>query len=376
MVERYMGDFMGKKKLRKSKKLIVFSVFCLLAVSALISLIAIRKFNPVFYYQVVRGRGNIIANYKKYNEEQKLLNYYYSNTLKKNSKNPLNISTYDGSNQATHPDIVHDPDGIFHYKYWMAFTPYPYYNDELENPCILASEDGINFVKPKGEKNPLDNVNQKMNPGGHLSDTDLMFVNNQLVLHYVYNTESVGKPTKFYEIKSGDGINWSRPKVVYKTGKNHRGFSPAFVPEKNNIIKMWFYQGEDNLVFTESTDGEKTWKPLMKCRINMGIWKGWHVDIIKTDTGYEGLICARQPRLDQYALFYARSKDGLNWNTSEYPLISPKKDSWDSKLIYRSTFLKENGIYRIWYSACSQANQWHIAYTQFTAAEIQNLKML
>lgn len=357
----------------KRKKRIYTVAFCVFIIAMVLFFKLIKDHSSTVYSQIIRGKGNIISNLRMYYKDEQLKDCYYSNTLKRNSRYPLNINTYDGSNQAVHPDIVYNPGGIFNHKYWLAFTPYPYENDKFENPCILVSEDGINFVKPKGAKNPLDNVNRKNNPGGHLSDTDLIYTNNELLLHYVYNTESVEVPSKFYEIKSDNGITWSKPNMVYKTRKNTRGFSPTFVSEKDNTIKLWYYQSEDNLMFTESNDGEKTWKPLIKCKINMGEWKGWYVDIIKTDIGYEGLICARQPQLNQYALFYARSKDGLKWSVPKYPLIFPNEHSWDSRFIYRSTFLKENGIYRVWYSACNQKDQWHIAYTQFTDAEIEKL---
>ncbi|NFD57518.1 hypothetical protein FDB72_07655 [Clostridium botulinum] len=78
-------------------------------------------------------------------------------------------------------------------------------------------------------------------------------------------------------------------------------------------------------MYTESEDEEKSWKPIKKCNINMGNWRGWHVDIIKTNIGYEGLICARLPKLNQRALFYVKSKDEINWKTSKNPLIFPKK---------------------------------------------------
>ena len=41
------------------------------------------------------------------------------------------IPTYDGSRQATHPDIAYFPDGWHGYKYWMAMTPYTYDSAEI-----------------------------------------------------------------------------------------------------------------------------------------------------------------------------------------------------------------------------------------------------
>ena len=41
------------------------------------------------------------------------------------------LETYDGSNQAVHPDVTY-----FNGEYWLAATPYPYGMEEYENPCL------------------------------------------------------------------------------------------------------------------------------------------------------------------------------------------------------------------------------------------------
>ena len=146
--------------------------------------------------------------------------------------------------------------------------------------------------------------------------------------------------------------------------------------EKDGILKMWYCQSENHLMYTESDNNGITWKPLIRCNMDRGNWNGWHVDIIKTDIGFEGLICARIPKLNQYTLYYARSVDGINWKTSANPLISPKPNSWDSNFIYRSTLLKVNDKYQIWYSACNKEYVWHIAHTQFSREEIDKLHMM
>ncbi|MCR1147431.1 hypothetical protein [Clostridium botulinum] len=366
-----------------NKIIIIISLLIIIMISSF-QLIRLPKYRFVYndlytlYVHVVKTKGNIITNFKNYNKElqenKKLNELYYSKTLRRNNESTLDIKTYDGSNQLTHPDILYDKNGIFNHKYWLAFTPYPYYNDKLENPSIVVSEDGKKFVETKGIKNPLDDLRNEKNFKAHLSDTDIMFRNNELILHYVYNVSGVLGPAKFYQVKSKDGINWSRPKLVYKTHKNKEGYSPTFVSE-NNTIKMWYYEGENKLMYTESEDEEKSWKPIKKCNINMGNWRGWHVDIIKTNIGYEGLICARLPKLNQRALFYVKSKDGINWKTSKNPLIFPKKNSWDSKDIYRSTFIIDKNKYKVWYAAVNNKRQWHVSYVEFKKDEIENLEM-
>ena len=67
----------------------------------------------------------------------------------------MNISTFDGSNEFTHPSVLYFEKGFNGYKYWMAYTPYHNCNVNIENPCIAVSNDGINFIKL------LKNIKQK-----------------------------------------------------------------------------------------------------------------------------------------------------------------------------------------------------------------------
>ncbi|KEI76749.1 hypothetical protein CF095_05680 [Clostridium botulinum] len=209
--------------------IIIISLLIIIMISSF-QLIRLPKYRFVYndlytlYVHVVKTKGNIITNFKNYNKElqenKKLNELYYSKTLRRNNESTLDIKTYDGSNQLTHPDILYDKNGIFNHKYWLAFTPYPYYNDKLENPSIVVSEDGKKFVETKGIKNPLDDLRNEKNFKAHLSDTDIMFRNNELILHYVYNVSGGLGPAKFYQAKSKDGINW-------KTSKN-----PLIFPKK------------------------------------------------------------------------------------------------------------------------------------------------
>lgn len=41
------------------------------------------------------------------------------------------------------------------YRYWMAYTPYPYANGSEENPSICASNDMLYWETPEGLANPI-----------------------------------------------------------------------------------------------------------------------------------------------------------------------------------------------------------------------------
>src|SRR5699024_8293928 len=66
----------------------------------------------------------------------------------------LDIPTYEGSGKAVHPSVHAFRIPWNGYRFWMAFTPYP--NTQHENPSIVASGDGVNWVVPSGLTNPID----------------------------------------------------------------------------------------------------------------------------------------------------------------------------------------------------------------------------
>lgn len=301
--------------------------------------------------------------------------YYQQHAIIKNSKNYVFTPTKDKTDQATHPDILYFANGFHGFKYWLACTPYPFGNAKFEEPFLLVSNDGKHFEIPKNINDPLVPPPADYRRGGHYSDTDLIFDGRRFILHFVYNKQHVRGPSKFYRIISYDGIHWSTPQLTFVANQTLEGYSPAYVIE-GNTMKMWYIGGEGNFVYTESFDDEKSWQPVIRCNINMGEWRPWHVDVIKTDVGYEGLMCARSPYLKTRALFYIRSKDGINWEVSKYPLLFPSKNGWDRKEIYRSTMIKEGQVYKIWYAARGKYNIWHIGYAEIKSDEVAKIPMI
>ena len=289
-------------------------------------------------------------------------NYYLKvvNTAA-NAPEPIKIKTYDGYNQPMHPDVAYIKDGFHGFKYWMAYTSYPYSMGKYENPCIAVSNDGINWAAPGRLKNPIAPPPKDVQQGGHFSDTDIIYDNNKLTVYYVYNKEGVLGPSKFYRSISSDGIRWSEPQLIYKCSDPISGYSPAIIRD-NNIYKMW-YISEGNIMSYVSSKNSINWDKRRTCRIYIPGWTIWHLDVAKTDIGYEGLLCARDNNSRNTALFYIKSADGLIWTPSNIPIIYPSANGWDSMNIYRSTLLKQDGMYKIWYSACSLDEKWGIGYT-------------
>lgn len=323
---------------------------------------------PIIPREIIEAKFNMYEEQKS--PKADMINSLTVINKMANATIPLSIKTYDGYNQSIHPDIVYISSGFNGYKYWMSYTPYPYSLDSFENPCIAASNDGINWGAPKGLKNPIVPPPDDIKSGGHYSDTDIIFDNEKLVVYYVYNKRNTNGPSSFYRVVSSDGVNWSHPELIYQTDPAISGYSPGIIKETDGY-RMWYTSDGNMMFYTTSSNGSHWTKPFY-CSINQKGWAVWHVDIIKTDIGYEGLLCATNYQTRRRALFYIRSHYGITWESSSLPIISPSDKGWDCFEIYRATMLKQNGLYRIWYSARNNSQIWRIGYTE--GVSIDSLK--
>lgn len=187
----------------------------------------------------------------------------------------------------THPDVIDfaktskEGGKWGGYRYWMVLTPNQDGYSQYENPCLAASNDGVNWVVPNGIENPLSGV--KHEPAGtHNCDTDLVYNpdSDELWVYYVWEQDSpAGTPSNLrlirvkekndgFEITSTtDGKPYER---LINSQYRYDMQSPAVVRRNANTWLMWSNNSDsDNsgngwqsqVAFVElrtSTDG-KNW---------------------------------------------------------------------------------------------------------------------
>ena len=99
----------------------------------------------------------------------------------------LKIKTYDGSGMVVHPDILYAEDNLKKGEFYLSLTPYPRFNDSLENPCIYKSIDGINFNESYSGLNPLvptpKNYKKNLN---HNDDPDIFYDSRKKLYRIIY----------------------------------------------------------------------------------------------------------------------------------------------------------------------------------------------
>ena len=288
--------------------------------------------------------------------------------VRMNAPEPLETPSYDGSGQMVHPDVLYIPEGWGSpnsYTYWMAVTPYPWGNDDYENPSVLVSEDGIQWDVPPGLTNPL----VPNPPDGHHCDTDVVRVGDELFVYYMLGGTSVH--TSFLQLmRSSDGVNWSGPTTVL----THPDYlvSPTFL-DLEGQVHCWYVasagcSASSSTVHRRSSTDGIGWGAEQDVSMSLPGQVIWHVDIQQTPDGY-AMVCAAYPEdasCGATSLYFAESTDGLVWSVDPRPLLTPNPFGWDNSCIYRSTFLKEDETLSIWYSSRNTDGSWHVGYTEGT----------
>lgn len=276
-----------------------------------------------------------------------------------NSFKPLHIDDGNGVIQGTHPKVLYFKDGFNGYKYYMVYTPYPYGNDKYENPSIVVSNDMINWSVPEGLKNPIANVPSNYKSGKvYNSDPHLVYNSDLNILECYYRfVDDTKNIVIIYRLKSKDGVNWNKKEEILKGNRFKKDYLSPSIIYDNGVYKMW-YVFKNKVYYIESNDGVNYSNPRV---INIKYYaqeklKTWHIDVIKSDLGYEMIMVAYNDWKSRkvMSLYYTVSSDNKNYMNA-VSIIRPSNVSWDNRGLYRSSFIKdENGVYYVFYSGISK----------------------
>ncbi|MEG1254583.1 cell wall-binding repeat-containing protein [Clostridium sp.] len=330
----------------------------------------INPYTEKFLLKNIKGINNVIAIGSENDISDDLMKTSNWGKTYCNAKKPLVTPTYDGSNQAVHPKVMYEKNGWNGYKYWMGLTPYPNGNDDYENPQILVSNDGIEYNYLSGVNKPLD-IPIDVNTGGHYSDITICLVDNILEVYFRHNPSrkdgngANNSENNVYVMKSKDGLNWTDKELVLDTNtfsKKYDYVSPIVIYD-NNKYKIWFSNYSRDLYYTETTDW-KNFKEVETCNfkdkpLNFSLW---HNDVIKTELGYEVVINGyNDNESGKQSLYYTISKDGINFAPLKKMLdVSPEEGAFDNGTLYKSSLVKVEDKYLLYYSAKSKTGMWRI----------------
>ena len=246
------------------------------------------------------------------------------------------ISSY-GDNEAYHPKVITFNKKWNGYKYWMSYTPYPGGNSGYENPHIAVSNDLINWYAPNKKNISLDEVKNKYKKKRYNSDAHIVYNKDKdtIICYWRYVDDVAGSVTIFKR-ETSDGITWTaKEKVLYSKDRHKKDYvSPAIIYEDSTYMN-WTDKNKISFKYPEKLDT-------------------WHLDVIKTDKGYEMIVVAydKWKNHNKMDLYYTISNDEVNFKDA-IKILEPERGTlnWDNSGIYRSSIIYLNDTYYLYYGA-------------------------
>lgn len=277
------------------------------------------------------------------------------------ARSALELKTYyAGKNQATHPNVISFEKPWHGYRYYMAYTTYPYGNGSEENPCLAASNDLIHWEKPEGLINPIACCEEV--ECDELKDTHLLYREDldQLELWYLgrlNSTRSQGGPLYCFRKTSRNGVHWSRYEVMYCF--DEIGLASPSVIYLEGRYHFWGIRHDfvDIGLYYMTSENGKEWSALEKCNIPMAretdMWHG-AVCFWKDRYYYVWVGWAGKARNE---IYLADSMDGKNWGGTRRILYNDA--GW--AYLYRPALLMEEETVYLYYGVVRHDGKWLIA---------------
>lgn len=275
----------------------------------------------------------------------------------------LNIETYlAGKDQATHPAVISFEKPWNGYRYWMAYTPYPYGNGEEENPSVAVSNDLYKWETPIKMVNPI--ANNEETGCDELKDVHILYREdlNRIEVWYLGRVSEQlggdGTSLTLFRKYTEDGITWSDYEVMTEV----QYLSPTIL-WNDNKYQMWgigfgTYGTEGTIVYQESTDGI-TWTTPVQCSIdgekeNLAIWHG---AVTHTEGEYKFVYV--ESANESQTIEFCESVDGIEFTGKKSIIQNDNKSLWRN--FYRPSLLNDNGQNYLFYGVVSDANEWYIS---------------
>src|SRR5699024_1689837 len=123
-------------------------------------------------------------------------------TVRRTTMQKIDFTVVHGLTGGTHPSVQYFPRPWNGYRFWMAYTPYP--GTANENPVIVASNNGYDWVTPAGLVNPISPAPAT----GYNSDTELVYTNTGTLRCYWRWHTQTSDQNVLQMMESSDGVNW------------------------------------------------------------------------------------------------------------------------------------------------------------------------
>ena len=248
---------------------------------------------------------------------------------------PITLTTPDGTNTVTHPNVLHLSTNWNGYPWWLVYTPFP--PNAREFPCIAVSVDGYNWTTPTGLVNPIVAAPLIDGVTTWCADTDIILLTNGTMCVYYMDYSYLADATRSNNVmrtESADGINWSTPEPViqsFGTATDFNIISPAVEFDLAGVMQMYVSCGTNTKsldLWTASDHFGTNWSGPITCTNSAGAASGayWHLDVKRIyDTWY--LFASTTGGSD---LIYQSSTNGVLWASAAGSGLFAPTNSYNS----------------------------------------------
>lgn len=280
----------------------------------------------------------------------------------------LDIITYfAGLDQPTHPNVISFDVPWHGYRYYMAYTPYPYGNGFEENPCIAASNDLIHWDKPSGLVNPIATSEEIV--CDELKDSHLLYREDldRLEMWYlgrINGTLAEGSPLHCLRKVSTDGLTWSDYEIMYTFSEFNLVSQSVIYDGAYRFWGIRHTKEDTGLYFMRSNDGVH-WSALKKCDVpDAALTDMWHGTVIYADKQYHFAWVGNSGK-HRDRIYYSNSDDGCCFTIPSVIVVNDA--GWD--FLYRPCLLKEGSQWYCYYGAIRCDGKWLISMSQGESLE-------
>ncbi|MBN2363290.1 hypothetical protein JXL83_04080, partial [candidate division WOR-3 bacterium] len=280
------------------------------------------------------------------------------------------VPTYDGSNEAVHPDVIYFKDGFtiqdstIHFL--MVMTPYPNFSRELENPSVVYSCDGYHFYEwPQIHTNPLAFPN-----GSYNNDPDMIWDAEYESLYIIYQETESSKKWQDIKLLTNDSTisNNTLPRTIlhYQADTSQTWkdsiftVSPSLLPYSDTLFMFYVHLMNTSSEKKEDADWTSSRIEILKSTEGIHQWNKddtihailhdkpaglfiWHINVFDGQDGWFYMLCNGYEGSfwNNHNLYIARSTNLLDWYFFDDPILIENDPFFNNDCmgVYRSSGL-------------------------------------
>lgn len=261
-----------------------------------------------------------------------------------------------------HPCVIYVKNGWNGYKYWMAINPYTNTQSSTENPCILCSNDGEEWIMPSGVETPIFGKPSS----GHNSDPYIFIDKDGETMQYINRWADGTSTLEIFSSKNG--VDWTEKEVMLPKSEEYDYLSPSVCIYNNKYYLFGINNigGATNVITVlESENLTSGWVKVNEISVDR-FESIWHSEIKCIDGEFIGLLQTGSAQGGDLVICKFKTPFDTSVESSSGAFVcgTGVNDEWNN-LYYKSSFVKTDRDVKLYLNGKSRSNldsfaQWRV----------------